>query len=189
MKSVTLILIITALFGPFVDGISYKRINDGASTSLAKDELTDEEKREIEYLVDQYISKFVVNFVHYESFLADKREERHNYKSKNPTLVSYRNFEKSANVFLKYGNDNSTKNNYTKLTNQKARVKYYESIKEEKIFFTITEVPHCSGIIPLESILSTTTPSTTTIKPKKDSMFKRWYKKLARCVHTTKSSL
>lgn len=205
MKSAKFMLSIIFFLKLTVQGINYGRINEGASTSRDKNQLSDEEKREIEAYAIQFVRLFVSDHVfcsdEYDEYLSMITNEQLNYyfgstkfldltknvpKSTILECAVYKDFESKMYYILKYGQEDLTNRKISRLINYKARSLYYGKVKS-KFLKALGKNPRCTGFLDsfvLESsnAFSNTAVdlSATTTKPMKKSIFKRLYEKCKR---------
>lgn len=197
---VQLILPIVILFGLAVHGNKYKKINDGASTSQDESGLSEEEKRIIEAYAIQFIRLFVsdrnFNCIKYFDYCRSRiNEELSELNNARPSFQAfdyaiYANFEDKLYTLLRYDRKESNDGETRKLSNHKARSRYYEKVKS-KLLHSLKKNPHCTGFLDtflLESSINISnitasarivadTIGTTTVKPKNKSSFKKFYEK------------
>lgn len=198
MKCITFMLYIVIAFSTTARGNRDEKINEGASTSKqSNDELSDEEKLEIEGYFEQFIRFFVTDNRFGVTGYHDYLHIRHQGQSSQRDISgidTYVNFEKKVNNLLKYGQDDAIQKNTPKLSNHKARKQYYKSIYK-KFFkpYKLNLTYYCNDFnlywhytirkttvtAISTTAVSTNTEATTrtssTAKPEKKSRFKRLY--------------
>lgn len=183
---------LTLLIKLLLDGVSAQgNINEGASTSKSKNDLSEEEKREITAYSMQFLRLFV-SYYTFNRLEYYKFEHQVELRPKSfDHIPVYADLEKRIYNLLKYGQKDSINKRIAKLLNSKARKHYYEEEKN-KMLESLWETPECTdflgnfetirniGTIALTTDNTTKVPSTmistTTTIPKK-SLFKRFYER------------